>query len=48
MMLQAKQINLKATLESSSIMVWKECAFSSFVFNFKLMYMVELNVSLHN
>jgi hypothetical protein len=46
-MLQAKQINSKATLESSSIMVWKEGAFSSFVLNFKLMYMVELNASFH-
>jgi hypothetical protein len=39
-MLETKQINSSATLESSSIKVLKDGAFSS-SFNFKLMKMVE-------
>jgi hypothetical protein len=47
-MLEAKKINSRATLESSSIRVWKECAFLNFFLNFKLMDMAKLNASLSN
>ncbi len=48
LMLQAKQINLGATFESSSIMVKKDGAFFGSSLNFKLMEMAKWKPSLNN
>jgi hypothetical protein len=46
-MLEAKQINPSATLESFSIKVWKDGAFFGY-FNFKLIEMVDWRESFNN
>jgi hypothetical protein len=47
-MLEAKQINLSATLGPFSIKVWKNDGFFGYFLNFKLMEMAEWRASLNN
>jgi hypothetical protein len=48
LLLKVKQINSRATLDSSFIKVSKEGTFLGSIFNFKLMDMAKLNASLNN